>query len=296
MDLENGKNKQFLEGDSETPREICDGKYLVGCEIGRGGFGIVYRCIDKETNQAYACKCILLEDDEIGDNDDGDDGVDDDIQEVYVMRNIRHPNIVGLKDVHVAKESIQIVMELCEGGNLYDRMAARGPFLERTAANLFKTVVQVIDELHRHGIMHRDMKPQNLLLVDENEDSVLKVSDFGLSVCFEYGEKFDEVVGDIHYLAPEIINKNYGPEADIWSAGVILYTMLSGYNPWSAHTYEDTGRLILKGELDLSTYPWPKISKSGKKLIRKVLVHDPSKRLTAQQILVHPWLRTNANN
>ncbi|KAI3871316.1 hypothetical protein MKX03_002431 [Papaver bracteatum] len=151
---------------------------------------------------------------------------------------------------------MQIVMELCEGGNLYDRMAARGPFTERIAANIFKTVVQVIDELHRHGVMHRDMKPQNLLLVDENENSVLKVSDFGLSVCFEPGEKFDEVVGDIHYLAPEIINKHYGPEADIWSAGVILYTMLSGYNPWSAYTYEDTGRLILKGELNLSTYPW----------------------------------------
>ncbi|XP_026429018.1 calcium-dependent protein kinase 32-like [Papaver somniferum] len=259
MDLENGDNEQFLEGDddSETPREICDGKYLVGCEIGRRGFGIVYRFVDKETKQAYACKCILLEDDEIGDNDDGDDGVDDDDQEVYVMRNIHHPNIVGLKDVHVDKESIQIVMELCEAGNLYDRMAARGPFTEPYRGKYFQDCC---------------------------------------TICFEPGEKFDEVVGDIHYLAPEIINKNYGPEADIWSAGVILYTMLSGYNPWSAHTYEDTGRLILKGELNLSTYPWPKISKSAKKLIRKVLVHDPSKRLTAPQIHVHPWLRTNADN
>ncbi|KAI3934755.1 hypothetical protein MKW92_015341 [Papaver armeniacum] len=153
--------------------------------------------------------------------------------------------------------------EICGGGNLYDRDSdgSTRPF---------------------SGIMHRDMKPQNLLLVNEIEDSVLKVSDFGMSVCFEPWEKFNGVVGDIHHLAPEIISKNYGPEADIWSAGVILYTMLSGYNPWSGYTWEDTGRLILKGE-------------ARKKLIRKVLVHDPSKRLTAQQILVHPWLRMNTN-
>ncbi|KAI3974542.1 hypothetical protein MKX01_020314 [Papaver californicum] len=284
MDLEYGQNEQFLEGDSGTPREICDGKYLVGCEIGRGGFGIVYGCVDKETKQAYACKCIL-KDNEIGDDDDDDDGVDDDSEEIYVMRNIRHPNIVGLKDIHVDKESTQIVMELCEGGNLFDRMDSEGRFTERIAANIFKTIVEVINELHRHRIMHRDMKPQNLLLVDKNEDSVLKVSDFGLSVRFKPGEKFNEVVGDIHHLAPEIINKNYGPQADIWSAGVILYTVLSGYNPWSAYTYEDTGNLILKGDLNLSTYPWPEISKSAKNLIRKVLEHDPSKRLTAQQFL-----------
>lgn len=138
-----------------------------------------------------------------------------------------------------------------------------------------------------------DLKPENFLLDTKAENAVLKCTDFGLSVYFKPGEKFRDVVGSAYYVAPEVLKRNYGPEADIWSCGVILYILLSGVPPFWGETEDEVFKSIVKGKLDLYSDPWPSISAEAKDCVRKMLEMDPAKRATADQILQHPWMREN---
>uniref|UniRef100_A0A2P2JIL3 non-specific serine/threonine protein kinase n=2 Tax=Rhizophora mucronata TaxID=61149 RepID=A0A2P2JIL3_RHIMU len=139
--------------------------------------------------------------------------------------------------------------------------------------------------------MHRDLKPENFLFVNQEEESLLKTIDFGLSVFFKPGEKFSDVVGSPYYVAPEVLQKRYGPEADVWSAGVIVYILLSGVPPFWAEAEQGIFEEVLHGELDFSSDPWPSISESAKDLVRKMLVRDPRRRITAHEVLCHPWVQ-----
>ncbi|KAK1363367.1 Calcium-dependent protein kinase [Heracleum sosnowskyi] len=123
------------------------------------------------------------------------------------------------------------------------------------------------------------------------ETSPLKAIDFGLSVFFKPGEKFSEIVGSPYYMAPEVLRRNYGPEVDVWSAGVILYILLCGVPPFWAETEQGVALAILRGVLDFKREPWPQISETAKSLVRKMLEPDPRKRLTAKQVLEHPWIQ-----
>ncbi|KAK1396600.1 Calcium-dependent protein kinase [Heracleum sosnowskyi] len=135
--------------------------------------------------------------------------------------------------------------------------------------------------------------PKNFLLVDKKEDSLLKTIDFGLSIFFKPGETFSDVVGSPYYVAPEVLRKRYGPEADVWSAGVMVYILLSGVPPFWDETEQGIFDQVLHGDLDFSSDPWPSISESAKDLVRKMLVRDPKRRLTAHEVLCHPWVQVD---
>lgn len=141
--------------------------------------------------------------------------------------------------------------------------------------------------------MHRDLKPENFLFANASEDSPLKAIDFGLSVFFEPGERFHEIVGSSYYMAPEILKRNYGPEVDIWSAGVILYILLCGVPPFWAESDEGIARAIVKSVIDFERDPWPKVSDNAKDLVRRMLDPNPYTRLTAEEVLEHPWLQNH---
>ncbi|KAK4478809.1 hypothetical protein RD792_014308 [Penstemon davidsonii] len=176
-------------------------------------------------------------------------------------------------------------------GELFDRIIQRGHYTERKAAELARLIVGVVETCHSLGVMHRDLKPENFLFVNEKEESPLKTIDFGLSVFFRPGETFTDVVGSPYYVAPEVLRKHYGQECDVWSAGVILYILLSGVPPFWDETEQGIFEQVLRGELDFVSEPWPSISDSAKDLVRKMLVRDPKKRLTAHQVLCHPWIQ-----
>ncbi|URE02181.1 calcium-dependent protein kinase [Musa troglodytarum] len=143
------------------------------------------------------------------------------------MRHLpRSPSIVSLREACEDEGAVHLVMELCEGGELFDRIVARGHYSERAAAVVTRTIVEVVQLCHRHGVIHRDLKPENFLFANKKENSPLKAIDFGLSIFFKPGERFSEIVGSPYYMAPEVLKRNYGPEIDIWSAGVILYILL----------------------------------------------------------------------
>ncbi|XP_022760810.1 calcium-dependent protein kinase 3-like isoform X2 [Durio zibethinus] len=209
------------------PMEDVQSNYVFGRELGRGQFGVTYLVTHKETNQQFACKSIATR--KLINRDD----IEDARREVQIMHHLTgHRNIVELKGAYEDRHSVNLLMELCAGGELFDRLIVKGHYSEREAANLCRQIVMVVHNFHSMGVMHRDLKPENFLFLSKGEDSPLKATDFGLSVFFKPGDVFKDLVGSAYYVAPEVLRRRYGPEADIWSAGVILYILLSGVPPF----------------------------------------------------------------
>ncbi|KAI5592803.1 hypothetical protein POPTR_004G207300v4 [Populus trichocarpa] len=262
--------------------------YTLGRKLGQGQFGTTYLCTDISTGIEYACKSISKR--KLISKED----VEDVRREIQIMHHLAgHKNIVTIKGAYEDQLYVHIVMELCSGGELFDRIIQRGHYTERKAAELTKIIVGVVEACHSLGVMHRDLKPENFLLVNKDDDFSLKAIDFGLSVFFKPGQVFTDVVGSPYYVAPEVLLKQYGPEADVWTAGVILYILLSGVPPFWAETQQGIFDAVLKGYIDFDSDPWPVISDSAKDLIRKMLCSQPSERLTAHEVLCHPWINDN---
>ncbi|CAM0911787.1 unnamed protein product [Alopecurus aequalis] len=287
-------------------------RYVLGKELGRGEFGVTRRCKDAATGESLACKTIRRHrrGRGRGAHRKPEGGVEaaakaaaaaaaahaaDVRREVAIMRRMSSrggPAVVRLREAREdADGAVHLVMELCEGGELFDRIVARGHYSERAAAKIFHTIVDVIQLCHSNGVIHRDLKPENFLFANKSEDSPLKVIDFGLSVFFNPGDRFTEVVGSAYYMAPEVLKRSYGQEVDVWSAGVILYILLCGVPPFWGDNDEKIAQAILRGGIDFSREPWPRVSANAKDLIRRMLDPDPATRLTAPQVLEHPWLK-----
>ncbi|VVA93759.1 unnamed protein product [Arabis nemorensis] len=241
------------------PFEDVKEKYSLGRELGRGQFGIT----------------------------------DDVRREIQIMQYLSgQPNIVEIKGAYEDRQSVHLVMELCEGGELFDKITKRGHYSEKAAAEIIRCVVKVVQICHFMGVIHRDLKPENFLLSGKDEASaMLKATDFGVSVFIEEGKVYEDIVGSAYYVAPEVLKRNYGKAIDIWSAGVILYILLCGIPPFWAETDKGIFEEILRGEIDFESKPWPSISESAKDLVRNMLKSDPKKRFTAAQVLEHPWIR-----
>ncbi|GAA0161837.1 non-receptor serine/threonine protein kinase [Lithospermum erythrorhizon] len=262
--------------------------YTLGRKLGQGQFGTTYLCTENSTGAEYACKSIAKR--KLISKED----VEDVRREIQIMHHLAgQKNIVSIKGAYEDTLYVHIVMELCSGGELFDRIIHRGHYSERKAAQLTKIVVGVVEACHSLGVMHRDLKPENFLLVCKDDDFSLKAIDFGLSVFFKPGQVFTDVVGSPYYVAPEVLSKTYGPEADVWTAGIILYILLSGVPPFWAETQRGIFDAVLKGHIDFKSDPWPLISNSAKDLIKKMLCMQPSKRLTAHEVLCHPWICKN---
>ncbi|XP_050379172.1 calcium-dependent protein kinase 1 [Argentina anserina] len=272
------------------PMEDVRSTYTFGRELGRGQFGVTYLVTHKESKQQFACKSIATR--KLVNHGD----VEDVRREVQIMHHLTgHRNIVELKGAYEDRHSINLVMEICAGGELFDRIIAKGHYSERAAANLCRQMVTVVHYCHSMGVFHRDLKPENFLLLSKDEDSPLKATDFGLSVFFKPGDVFKDLVGSAYYVAPEVLRRRYGAEADIWSAGVILYILLSGVPPFWGENEQGIFDAILRGHIDFSSDPWPSISSSAKDLVKKMLRADPKERLAAVDVLNHPWMREDGD-
>ncbi|XP_058743083.1 calcium-dependent protein kinase 17 [Vicia villosa] len=268
------------------PMEDVKSTYSIGKELGRGQFGVTYLCTHKTTGKQYACKTIAKR--KLVNKED----IEDVKREVQIMHHLTgQPNIVELIGAFEDKQSVHLVMELCAGGELFDRIIAKGHYTERAAASLLRTIVQIVHTCHSMGVIHRDLKPENFLLLNKDETSPLQATDFGLSVFYKQGEVFKDIVGSAYYIAPEVLKRKYGPEVDIWSVGVMLYILLCGVPPFWAESENGIFNAILKGHVDFSSDPWPSISPAAKDLVRKMLNSDPKQRLTAYEVLNHPWIK-----
>ncbi|KAG0463472.1 hypothetical protein HPP92_019541 [Vanilla planifolia] len=260
--------------------------YSLGRKLGQGQFGTTFLCVERGTAKEYACKSIAKR--KLTTKED----VEDVRREIQIMHHLAgHPNVISIKGAYEDAVAVHLVMELCAGGELFDRIVQRGHYTEKKAAELTRVIVGVVEACHSLGVMHRDLKPENFLFVNQLEEASLKAIDFGLSMFFRPGQIFTDVVGSPYYVAPEVLKKRYGPEADIWSVGVIIYILLSGVPPFWAETEQGIFDEVLHGDLDFESDPWPNISESAKDLVKKMLVRHPEGRLTAHEVLCHPWVQ-----
>ncbi|XP_003572014.2 calcium-dependent protein kinase 23 [Brachypodium distachyon] len=275
------RSTRVLERETPNIRE----HYTLGHKLGQGKFGTTYLCTEITTRCQYACKSILKA--KFCHTED----IEDVRREIQIMHHLSgQKNIVAIKDEYEDKEAVHIVMELCAGGELFDRIHQKGHYSEHKAAKLTRVIAGAIAKCHSLGVMHRDLKPENFLLVDKDNDLSIKAIDFGLSVFFEPGQIFTDLVGSPFYVAPEVLGQHYGPEADVWAVGVILYILLSGDPPFLGDTQDKIFAKIREGRADLESKLWPTISDSAKDLVRKMLCPSPAERLKAHEVLEHPWI------
>ncbi|KAK1784608.1 hypothetical protein P4O66_003300 [Electrophorus voltai] len=280
-------------------------KYEIKALIGRGSFSRVVRVEHKGTRQPYAIKMIetrYREGREVCES------------ELCVLRRVRHTNIIQLMEVFETAERVYMVMELATGGELFDRIIARGSFTERDATRVLQMVLDGVKYLHTLGITHRDLKPENLLYYHPGTDSKIMITDFGLASTRKKGDEclMKTTCGTPEYIAPEIlVRKPYTNAVDMWALGVISYILLSGTMPFEDDNRMRLYRQILKGKYSFSgevgilphpawlqmwmfrfvfQAPWPSVSNLAKDFIDRVLTVDPSERLTAGQALKHPWI------
>ncbi|CAI5474732.1 unnamed protein product [Closterium sp. Yama58-4] len=275
---------KFETGEQFACKSITKAKFEK--ELGRGNFGVIHVGENLQTGEQFACKSITKAKFECWDD------VEDVRREVSVLETLRgHPFVVSIVETMEDEEEVHIVMELCAGGELFDRILDRKYYGERQAARVIRSVVEVLAFCQARGIVHRDLKPENILLVSKRSDTRVKVIDFGMASILKPGERCKLRAGTPNYIAPEVIAKNYGAEADVWSAGVILYVLLCGLPPFWGDTTEDVFKSILWQELDFETDPWPVVSTAAKDLVRRMLCRKYERRITVSEILKHPWIK-----
>jgi calcium-dependent protein kinase len=213
--------------------------------------------------------------------------------EINVMKLADHPYIVKLYEVWEDDRYIFLVLENCTGGELFNYIVQKKRLSEREASKIFHQLLTSIYYLHQQGIVHRDLKPENLLFASEpSEGSPIKLCDFGLAkLCGNSAQKMTSKIGTPFYIAPEILSDGgYGASCDIWSCGVILYILLSGFPPFYGRTENLIFQKIRSGTYDFNRQEWSSVSESAKNLIRNLLVVNPENRYSMEQALAHPWL------
>ncbi|CAN8251328.1 unnamed protein product [Cochlearia groenlandica] len=267
-------------------------RYSIGKLLGHGQFGYTYVAIDKSNGDRVAVKRLDKSKMVLP------IAVEDVKREVLILKALSgHENVVQFHNAFEDDDYVYIVMELCEGGELLDRILSKkdSRYSEKDAAVVVRQMLKVAGECHLHGLVHRDMKPENFLFKSTKLDSPLKATDFGLSDFIKPGKKFHDIVGSAYYVAPEVLKRRSGPESDVWSIGVITYILLCGRRPFWDRTEDGIFKEVLRNKPDFRRKPWSTISDSAKDFVKKLLVKDPRARLTAAQALSHAWVREGGN-
>uniref|UniRef100_A0A6Q2Z7F0 Ribosomal protein S6 kinase n=1 Tax=Esox lucius TaxID=8010 RepID=A0A6Q2Z7F0_ESOLU len=272
--------------------ELC----LQGAPLGEGSFSVCRKCRHRQTGQEYAAKIVSRR------------------MEVNTQREIAalrqcegHPNIVKLHEVYTDQFHTYLVMELLRGGELLERIKRKKLFAEAEASQLLRSLVSAVGFMHEAGVVHRDLKPENVLFADEGEDSVLKVIDFGFArLCPAGSAPLQTPCFTLQYAAPELFHSTgYDQACDLWSLGVILYTMLSGQVPFQSEQQQRAGMTssyaadimhkIKEGDFSLAGDAWKGVSEEAKELVKGLLTVNPERRLKLSALRENGWLQGGAN-
>jgi len=268
---------------AEAPEILA--KYDIANELGRGAFSVVKLGTSKKTKEKVAIKIIDKK-------NVGPEYEKNLRMETEILQKVHHPNIIQLKEMVDTKDKIYFVMELVTGGELFDRIVEKGSYSEDDAKELVRKIVSAVEYLHSKGIAHRDLKPENLLVKSLENDTEVKIADFGLSKIIDQEKMMQTACGTPGYVAPEVLQaEGYGDEVDMWSIGVITYILLCGFPPFYSESVPEVFEQIMKAEYDYPAEYWDEISEEAKDFINHLLVVDVKKRLTAKKALEHPWLK-----
>jgi calcium/calmodulin-dependent protein kinase I len=242
--------------------------------------------LDKKTKEKVAIKAVskkMVEKQETLDN------------EITILSDITHPHIVKMHAIFDAADTLFIVMELMQGGELYEEIVRRKSFSERDASYVMRQLLEALKYLHEKGIVHRDLKLENLLLVVPNKLDI-KLADFGLSKIIK-GQALTTACGTPFYVAPDILmGDGYNSAVDLWAAGVLLYVLLSGRLPFAADSDADLFKAILECDLVWKSPQFDNVSDEAKDLIKHLILKTPEQRYTATQALAHPFITGTTRN
>ncbi|NXV45600.1 CHK2 kinase, partial [Uria aalge] len=278
------------------PRELRE-KYIMSKTLGSGACGEVKLAFEKSTCNKVAVK-IINKRKFVASGIRETNPAFNINTEIEILKKIDHPCLIKIKNFFEA-EDYYIVLELMEGGELYDRVSRPIKMKEATCKLYFYQMLLAVKYLHDNGIIHRDLKPENVLLSSSEETCLIKITDFGQSKILGETSLMKTLCGTPTYLAPEVLNSlgtaGYSRAVDCWSLGVILFVCLCGYPPFN----EQNTRLSLKDQITRGEYTfiskeWKHVSDMALDLVKKLLVVDPSKRLTTEEALEHPWLQLTA--
>ncbi|KAG7370871.1 protein kinase [Nitzschia inconspicua] len=255
--------------------------YDLGQKIHRGSAGVVMKCISKDLSTSFAVKIIKR-------SPKTDEAV---LQEVSIMNQLDHPNLVKVVDFFEEEDNYYIVMELMAGGDVFDRILDMNNYTEKDARDLFIVLLESIEYMHEKGIAHRDIKPQNIFLDSKDSHSRIKIGDFGFAKKVHTPKSLTSRCGTPSYVAPEILkNQPYDQSCDMWSAGVVLYVMLCGYTPFSDESQEKMFERIKLGDWKFDPDDWSHISDEAKDLIKHLMDTNVDHRFTASQALKSRWI------
>jgi len=217
-------------------------------------------------------------------------------QEIALMKIMDHPNIIKLYETFEDHRNIYLIMELCSGGELFDKIIEAGHFTEVQAAILMQQIIRAIYYMHENHVCHRDLKPENFLFMTKEsiDKNLLKIIDFGLSCKFETNQVLTTKAGTPYYVAPQVLAGKYDQMSDLWSCGVIMYVLLCGYPPFFGETDSEVLSKVRLGAFSFNAADWKNVSEDAKNLIRMLLKMNPRDRYTAEQTLNHEWIRNKA--
>jgi calcium-dependent protein kinase len=269
--------------------------YKLDGELGQGTYGVVYKGIHKLTGEIRAIKQIprskITKYERF-------------VNEVTALKTLDHPNIIKLFEIYEDETQVYLVQEMCTGGELFDRIVEKEYLSEKQASILFQQILQSILHCNKNRISHRDLKPENFMFKSRDEDSNLKLIDFGLSMSYfkiDKDQQKSSIVrmktraGTAFFMAPEVISHDFTESCDMWSAGAMLYIMLWGYPPFYGENDQEILEAVLAGTYDFDDEVWDEVSAEAKDLINKLLVPEKD-RLTPKEALHHPWIKHKEKN
>ncbi|XP_064863959.1 calcium/calmodulin-dependent protein kinase type II subunit gamma-like isoform X7 [Oncorhynchus nerka] len=260
-------------------------EYQLYEELGKGAFSVVRRCVKKSSGQEFAAKIINTKKLSARDHQKLE-------REARICRLLKHSNIVRLHD-SISEEGFHyLVFDLVTGGELFEDIVAREYYSEADASQCINQILESVQHIHQHDIVHRDLKPENLLLASKLKGAAVKLADFGLAIEVQGDQQaWFGFAGTPGYLSPEVLRKDaYGKPVDIWACGVILYILLVGYPPFWDEDQHKLYQQIKAGAYDFPSPEWDTVTPEAKNLINQMLTINPSKRITADQALKHPWI------
>ena len=259
--------------------------YTIVGDVGSDSYGTVKRVRHKKLGEIRAMKIINKK------------------TEIDILRKICHPNILNVFEIYEDTKKFYIMSELLEGGELFEAIAQQGSFSEADAAKIMKQILNAVNYLHSKGIVHRDLKPENIMLTSKIKSTKskyeIKLIDFGTATNFEPHKKMTKFIGTSYYLAPEVLKESYDEKCDVWSCGVIMYILLSGYPPFNGNSNVDIYHNIQNIQNNppyFSGEEWKEVTKEAIDLIKFMLTKNPNKRYSAEMCLNHKWFKLLEEN